>query len=140
MQLIPYNPIRDLLQADKELGKLFGNGWTLPSLSTDESTVDLYTEDGKVIAEVALPNFNKEEVKVTADENGLTIVAEHEEKEENKDKRRYFLRESSRSYQRRISLPAGAETDEATASFEDGKLRVTMPLEEEKKTKEVVIT
>lgn len=140
MQLIRYNPIRDLLGAEKELDKFFSGGWPVLSMLPEDSAVDMYTEDGKLVTKIALPGFNKEEVKVTADDNCLKIAAEHQEKEEEDSKRTYLLRESSRGYRRHISLPAGADTDDIDASFQDGKLVVTMPFEDEKESKEVTIT
>ncbi|HET8669677.1 MAG TPA: Hsp20/alpha crystallin family protein, partial [Candidatus Saccharimonadales bacterium] len=126
MQLVRYNPMRDLFGVDKELDKLFTSGWPVVSIPED-STVDMYTEGDKLVTEIALPNFKKEEIKVTANDDILEITAEHEEKEESNGKREYLLRESSRSYRRRLSLPDGADTDEMAASFQDGKLVITMP-------------
>lgn len=139
MQLIRYNPMRDLFGFDKELDKLFTTGWPVVSLPED-STVDMYTEEGKLITEVALPNFKKEEIKVSANDDVLEITAEHTEKEENSSKREYLLCESNRSYRRRLSLPDGADTDEMAASFQDGKLVITMPFEAEKEAKQIEIT
>jgi HSP20 family protein len=139
MQLIRYNPIRDLLGAEKELDKFFSSGWPVLSMLPEDSAVDMYTEDGKLVTEIVLPNFSKEEIKVTACDDCLEITAEHQEKEEKGGKRTYLLRESNRSYRRRISLPAGADADEVAARFEDNKLVVTMPFEDEKESKEVTI-
>jgi HSP20 family protein len=140
MQLVRYNPLRDLLPGEKDLDKWFTSGWPMLPFFSEDSTVDLYTEDGRLVAEVALPNFKKEEIKVSADDDELEITAVHEEKKEENNKRQYLLCESSRSYRRRISLPGGADTDEVTATFADGKLVVTMPFEAEKESKEITIT
>lgn len=140
MQLMRSNPIRDLLGAEKELDRLFSGGWPILSALSENSAVDMYTEDDKLVIEIALPNFSKEDIKITAYDDHLEITAEHQEEEEKDGKRTYLLRESSRSYRRRIKLPAGADSDDANASFNDGKLVVTMPFEEEKESKEVTIT
>lgn len=141
MQLLRYSPLRDLFRADRDLDKLLGDSWPLtPSFFSEDSAVDMYTEEDKLVVEVALPNFEKEGIKVTADEDGLEITAEHQEKKEETGKRNYLLHESSRSYRRRVSLPSGADTGEVTANFDDGKLTVTMPFAAGKETKEVTIT
>lgn len=140
MQLVKYSPLKDLMLIDKDLQKMFDNSWAWPSLLADQSIVDLYAEDGKLVAEVTVPDFKKEEIKVDFKEGDLEITAEHAEKQEKTGKRRYLLRESSRNFYRRISLPAATDADAATASFKDGKLTITVPLAEEKPTKEVAIT
>jgi HSP20 family protein len=127
MRLVRYNPLRDLQKMERDLDKIWDNNWgLLPSL-TDLTTMDLYEESGKLVAEVSLPNFKKDEVKVTADEGMLEISAEHQEKKEDKDKRRYYFRESSNRYLRRVTLPEGTKTDEVEAEFKDGVLKVSMP-------------
>ncbi len=127
MQLVRYNPLRDLQKMERDLDKFWDSGWGLVPSIADSTTMDLYEEDGKLVAEVSLPNFKKEEVKVTADEGVLEISAEHQEKAEDKDKRRYYFRESSNRYLRRVSLPEGAKTDKIEAEFKDGVLKVSMP-------------
>jgi HSP20 family protein len=91
--------------------------------------------DGKIVAEVSLPNFKKDEVKVTTDKGVLEISAEHKEKEEDENKKRYYLRESSSHYLRRVSLPKGTQTDKVGAEFKDGILKVTMPVDMPTKSK-----
>jgi HSP20 family protein len=100
----------------------------------------MYTEGGKLVAEVVLPDFKKDEIEVTVTKESLEIKAEHKEKEEtiNKD-RRYLLRESNQSYWRRLSLPARAKTDEVKCTLKDGKLIVSMPLEGKAKKKTIPI-
>ncbi len=138
MQLVNYTPLSDLLGAEREMDKWFSSGWPVLSLH-ENSAVDMYTEGSKLVTEVVLPNFTKEEVKVSASSESLEITAEHKEKEEENSKRNYLLRESSRSYRRRISLPPGAATGKIAASFEGGKLTVTMPFEREKETRQIAI-
>ena len=140
MQLIRYNPVGDALGIEKELDKLLSGGWPALSIVAEDSAVDMYTEGNTLVAEVALPNFKKEDIKVTATNDRLEIAAEHTEKEEKNGKRTYLLHETSRSYLRRVGLPAGADTDEVTASFDNGKLVVTMPFTGTKEAKEVAIT
>ncbi len=127
MQLVRYNPLRDLQRMERDLDKFWEDDWgLLPSLA-DSTTMDLYEEDGKLVAELSLPNFTKDEVKVTTDEGVLEVSAEHSEKEEGKGKRRYYFRESSNRYLRRVKLPEGVRIDNTEAVFKDGVLRVAMP-------------
>lgn len=139
MQLVKYNPFRELRKMEREIDNMWGNGWGVLQASGEVSTMDLYEEDGKLIAEVSLPNYNKNEIRVTADRGVLEVSAEHSEERERKDKRHYYFQESSSQYFRRVVLPEGAKTDDIDASFKDGVLRVAMPMETSKKTKAVTI-
>lgn len=139
MQLVRSSPFRELVNAEKEFSKILDRSWSLAPRFSDVSAVDMYEEDGKLITEVALQDFKKDEIEVTATSEGLEISAEHKEKEEETKNRRYLLRESSQSYWRHLSLPPGAKTDEVKCTLKDGKLTITMPLEEQKKTKTIQI-
>lgn len=141
MQLVKFNPLRDLLQLERDIDSMLKNGWSLAPTFTEMSTIDMYEENGKLVTEVTLPNFKKDEVKVTTDEHGLEITAEHKEKQEKKEakKRHYLLHESRRSYWRRITLPMEAKPAEATAKYIDGKLAVTMPFAKREKAKAVSV-
>lgn len=139
MQLVRFNPFRDLQKMEQDLDKLWENGWGLLPSMTEASAMDMYEADGKLVAEVSLPSFNKDEIKVTADSGVLEVSAEHQEKEETKGKRRYYLRESSNQYVRRVMLPEGVEADKAEASYENGLLKITMPMATPKQAKTIAL-
>jgi HSP20 family protein len=139
MQLVRFDPFRELQKVERDMNKLWENGWGMTPLMAETTAMDLYQEDGKLVAEISLPNFKKDEVKVNADEGMLEVSAEHKEEEEKKNKRKYFFRESSNSYFRRVALPEGVETDKADANFDNGVLRIMMPMTEPKQTKAIAI-
>ena len=139
MQLVRTNPLADLERMEKDIDKLWQNGWgMLPSSFSsfvDQTTMDLYEEDGKLVAEVALPNFSKQEISVNVNGDVLEVSAKHQQKEEEKNKRRYYFRESNSSYLRRVTLPEEANSDQIDAKFDNGVLKVSMPLSSTPKLK-----
>ncbi len=139
MQLVRTNPLADLERMEKDIDKLWQNGWgMLPSSFSsfvDQTTMVLYEEDGKLVAEVALPNFSKQEISVNVNGDVLEVSAKHQQKEEEKNKRRYYFRESNSSYLRRVTLPEEANSDKIDAKFDNGVLKVSMPLSSTPKIK-----
>lgn len=102
---------------------------------------DIFTEDDKQLSiEVHLPNFAEKEVSIDVHEKALEIKAKHFEKEEDKKKRNYLVRESSQSFYRRIALPKQADEDNIKAHFSDGVLKVTVPFKELPKPKKISIS
>ncbi len=69
----------------------------------------------------------------------LEVSAEHTEKEEDKLKRRYYFRESTNQYLRRISLPEGIEDGVTEAEFKNGVLKITMPAVKVPKNEEKLV-
>jgi HSP20 family protein len=115
-------------EMERDMDKMWQNGWGLLPALAEPSTMDMYEERGNLVAEVSLPNFKKDEVKVTTDNGVLEVTAEHKEEEEKKSKRRYYFHESSNQYFRRVTLPDGVKADKADANFKDGILKVILPM------------
>jgi HSP20 family protein len=128
MQVVRYNPFRDLQKMEQELDKLWGSDWSLAPSFIDTSTLDMYEEDGKFVAEISLPGFTKDEVKVTTNNGVLEVSADHKEKAEEHDKRHYLLRESRNQCYRHVRLPEDAVAGKSEASFDQGVLKITMPM------------
>ncbi len=127
MQLVRYDPFSELQKMEKDLDNMWSKSWGM--LPTFEVTpMDLYEEKGQLIAQVSLPNFKKNEVKVKTEERILEVSAEHKQEEKKKDKRHYFFRESVNEYFRRVKLPDGVDTEKAVADFKDGVLKISMPM------------
>ncbi|MBO0595932.1 Hsp20/alpha crystallin family protein [Nesterenkonia sp. E16_7] len=124
--LVRFDPFAGFESLRRELfddGPLRGRLGKLP-------TTDVYTNDNReLVIEAHLPNFEEENVTVNLGQGALVIQAERHEHDEDK-KKKYVIRESSSSFYRSIDLPEQAETERINASFDDGVLKVTVPLKE----------
>lgn len=87
---------------------------------------DVYTRNDTIVIDVHLPGFTSKEVDLDVNGADLTISAYHREPRDEADKK-YIVHESSASYQRRITLPDGADTEQIQASLVNGILTVTIP-------------
>mgnify|MGYP005813790117 CR=1 FL=1 len=127
------DPFAGLTNLHSQLDEMFNSLFSAPLQTTHGApAMDIYTEDDKhLVAEVALPGFNKDDIEVNVHEGVLEIKGERHEKEEEKNKKRsYMLRESHASFYRSIALPKRAEGDKVKASFDNGVLKVTIPFQE----------
>jgi HSP20 family protein len=95
--------------------------------------VDLYEEQGVVVAKVELPGLRKEEIEVTLEGNLLTVsgVKEREERVERKSYTRY--ERHAGAFSRTVSLPCEVVMEKATASLKDGVLEIRAPRAEDGK-------
>jgi HSP20 family protein len=85
--------------------------------------------------EVAAPGLDKTDFRINIENNVLTISAEKEEKNEEKDER--FMRREFNysSFARSFTLPESMDTDKIVAKHKDGVLHVIVPKKEEAKEK-----
>ncbi|HXH18127.1 MAG TPA: Hsp20/alpha crystallin family protein [Chitinophagales bacterium] len=103
-------------------------GWNMPAVNVRE-THDNYE------LEVAAPGYSKKDFNVAVDNGLLTISAEKEGKEEERNDS-YTRREFAyRSFSRTFTLPDGVKDDDIKANYEDGILHVVIPKTEEAKGK-----
>jgi len=77
--------------------------------------------------DVAAPGFDRNELKVTIDNNLLTISSVPEEKKTD-SKEKYLKREfSTSSFSRSFELPENVEADKIEASHKNGVLSINIP-------------
>lgn len=128
MKLITYNPVKEINRIERELEEMGKSDWNALPILEDLPAMDMYEEDGNLVTEVNLPNFERSEVSVAADDGILEISAEHNSQSSSRNKRLYYFRESRDRYFRRVTLPDGVLIEKAKAMFRDGVLKVSMPL------------
>ena len=88
--------------------------------------VEVFERGGQLVVRADLPGLTKDDVRVEVTDGALNISGER--KQEHEEKREGFYR-SERSYgsfYRRIPLPEGVNAGEATATFNNGVLEISM--------------
>jgi HSP20 family protein len=121
------------LSTVEEVDKLFNSmlrSFSMPSLSFNLPTVDIYSEDDNhMVVELPAPGFTKDQIEISVRDGVLEVRGSINEKEEHKDKKRsYVVRERTSSFARRIVLPEGAQPDDITAELDKGLLKITVPV------------
>ncbi|HEX2625585.1 MAG TPA: Hsp20/alpha crystallin family protein [Candidatus Limnocylindrales bacterium] len=102
--------------------------------------LDVTTDNDKLTIEAALPGVSPEDVDITI-ENGTVTISGKTATERSGDEGSYLVQEIRRgSFSRSVTLPTGLEADKATASFENGVLRLEVPKAEQVKPRQIKIT
>ena len=117
-----FNPFDDF---EKEF---FGNRMMPMHRPEQEFRTDIQESDTEYVLEADLPGFKKEDISIDISEDLLTISAKHEEKKEEKNEDGKFIRKERYSgmYSRSFGI-AGIDSDNISAEYNDGVLKVTMP-------------
>lgn len=86
-------------------------------------------KDGRYQVRAEIPGVDPDrDVEITVDDGQLTIKAERSEKKEFEGRSEF----SYGSFVRTVTLPAGADEDAITASYDKGILTVSMPVSDTK--------
>lgn len=117
---------RNLSEAINEVYNLFENRTLFPAM-------DIVDNDDELNIEVEMPGMGEEDIKITINENRLTIEGEKSTSSKHQDKN-YLSREINYGrYERSLALPQTVNTSEATATFKKGVLCVQIPKKAESK-------
>ena len=102
--------------------------------------VNIRETDDNVSLTFELPGVNQEDVKVTIENNVLTVSGERkfEHSEENDGYVRNEI--STGSFSRSFTLPRTVDTDSVTADYKNGMLTVAMARKEEAKPKQIEVS
>jgi HSP20 family protein len=138
------SPFGELLSLRQAMDRLFEDSYVRPSSSFGSAehalALDTYSTPDALVVEAALPGVKPEDVDISVQANTLTINASSGEQKE-QDEDGYSYREIRRgNFSRTLALPSGLNADAATASFENGLLRLSIPKAEEAKPRQIRIS
>lgn len=143
-ELSTWSPFRDLLNMQKELGRVFDGLFT--DYDTEGSfaatwapRVDVVERKDSYVIKAELPGVDKNDVKITLQENVLTIRGEKKQEKEEKDSNMHRIERSYGAFERSFSLPTNVKGEKIDASYKDGILAITLPKVEEAKPKEIEV-
>ncbi len=86
--------------------------------------LELSQREGKLVIQADLPGLRREDVKVELKDDELSISGERRSAREHEEGGFYRSERSYGSFRRTVPLPEGAKADTASATFENGVLRV----------------
>ena len=154
------SPFTFMRRFSEEMDRLFedfgfSRGWLAPRFgreffphtfgSLEQSAwsprVESFERGGNFIVRADLPGMTKDDVKVEVTDDAITISGER--RQEHEEKREGFYRSecSYGSFYRQIPLPEGVHADDATATFQNGVLEISMqaPQREERRSRQLQI-
>jgi HSP20 family protein len=104
--------------------------------------VEMFERDKELVVRADLPGLTKDDVKVEVANDGITIEGERKQESKEKGEGLYRSERSYGKFYRRLPIPEGIDPADATATFSDGVLEVTMPVPKrtERKTKRLQIS
>lgn len=120
-------------EMQRMMAAMFARPWSglpemMPALTKAHPALNLYQENGKLIAELAVPGIEKKDLKINVSDRMLTIEGEYKREQKTQKERSYICECSSGEFSRSVRLPAEVKSKEAQADLKDGMLRITMPL------------
>lgn len=143
MNLVTYDPFRELRGLQDEVNRVFNAGFNRGDNEMMRGawspSVDIYENKDNIVLEAELPGMNPDDVNISIENNVLTIHGERKfEKKDDKDDF-HRVERSYGSFTRSFTLPPTVSAENVDAEFENGVLRLTMAKREEAKPRRIEI-
>jgi HSP20 family protein len=146
MAIVRFEPLRDLIQLQQRMSRLFDDSHREGAESDDWALggswappVDIYEQDGNIVLKAEVAGVDPQDVDVRVENNVLTLRGERKFTEEAKRDSYHRVERSYGSFSRSFTLPTVVDTEKIKAEVKDGVLRVTLPKKEEAKPRQIQI-
>lgn len=99
--------------------------------------MDVYENENNLVVEIETPGIKKEDMKITLEDNILTVAGEKKRNINEDENIKCFRAERTfGSFKRSFTLPTDVDPDKTKAKFENGVLEITLEKIDVTKTKE----
>jgi HSP20 family protein len=143
--LTRFQPFREVSTLQDRLNRLFREPYNEAgrdeSLSTSgfAPAVDVYEDEHQVTLKIEVPGIDEKDIDVRVENNTLTVHGERKiEKEEKEENYRRVERQYG-SFTRTFTLPTTVDSENVSATYDKGVLKVTLPKKAEAKPKQIKV-
>lgn len=141
MTLIKFEPLREFENMHDRIQRYFDDfsnfGFSFSDNFNPRIDISEDEQSLNIIAEI--PGIKKDNLKITLQDNILTIEGEKKKEDEVKEKNYYRSERVFGSFKRCFTLPSEVDSEKVDAKFEDGILNINLKKLEPKPKNEKVI-
>jgi HSP20 family protein len=141
---IARRPLNDVRQISQMLDEAvsnwpFGTGpaWSVTSAWLPSTDI-IEDQDGLKLV-VELPGLKPEDVKLTIENNTLTIRGEKKQEVDEREGKVHRVERSYGVFERSFTLPNTVDTDKVDAKFANGVLTITLPKADKAKPRQIAV-
>lgn len=141
-----WDPFKELEEMEKRLATFFGRVPLRFETEKEAMTVaewsplvDIAEDEKEYLIKAELPEVKKEDVKLTIQDNVLSISGERKYEKEEKGKKYHRVERAYGSFMRSFTLPEDADGSKVSAEYKDGVLKVHLPKSEKAKPKAIEV-
>ena len=146
MNIIKYDPFREMRSLQDEVNRLFASSFSRGGNNESDlmrgawsPQVDIFENQNEIVLEAELPGMKPEDVNISIENNVLTIHGERKFEKKDESDNFHRVERSYGSFTRSFTLPPTVSSESANAEFENGVLRLTLAKREEAKPRRIEI-
>ena len=144
MNLITYDPFRELRSLQDEVNRVFSSSFDRSSETglgrgAWNPSVDIFESKDHIVLEAELPGISPDDVNISIENNVLTIHGERRFDKQDDSENFHRMERSYGSFTRSFTLPPTVSSEDVSANFDNGILRVELAKREEAKPRRIEI-
>ena len=141
-----WSPLKDREELESRLATIIGlreatgnGGKEALTVAEWSPLVDIMEDEKQFLIRAELPDMKKEQVKLTVENDVLTISGERKYEKETTGHKHHRIERAYGSFMRSFSLPENTDGSKMSADYKDGMLTVRLPKSEKAKSKAVEV-
>ena len=141
-----WNPFKELEEREQRLSAYLGRpggrteaGKEAMTIAEWSPLVDITEDDKEYVIKADLPDVKKEDVKLTVQNDVMSISGERKYEKEDKGKKYHRVERAYGNFMRSFTVPEDADGSKVSAEYKDGVLNVHLPKSEKAKPKSIEV-
>ncbi len=142
--LTRFQPFREYSTLQDRINRVFRESYSgsqddALTTSSFAPAVDVYEDEHKVTLKIEVPGIEEKDIDVRVENQTLTVHGERKiEKEEKEENYRRVERQYG-SFTRTFTLPQTVDTENVSANYDKGVLKIALPKKAEAKPKQIKV-
>jgi HSP20 family protein len=143
--LTRFEPFREFATLQERINRAFRESYSgagqddALTTSSFAPAVDVYEDEHKVTLKIEVPGIDEKDIDIRVENNSLTVHGERKiEKEEKEENYRRVERQYG-SFTRNFTLPTTVDTENVSADYDKGVLKISLPKKAEAKPKQIKV-
>jgi HSP20 family protein len=141
--LTRFEPYREFTTLQDRLNRLFqssfGDSQDALTSTNFNPAVDVYEDEHNVSLKIEVPGIEEKDLDISVENNTLTVHGERKfEKEEKEENFRRVERQYG-SFTRSFTLPQTVDSENVSANYDKGVLKISLPKKAEAKPKQIKV-
>jgi HSP20 family protein len=142
--LTRWEPFREFATLQDRINRVFRESYTggqdeSLTTSTFSPAVDVYEDEHKVTLKIEVPGIDEKDIDVRVENNTLTVHGERKIEKEEKEENYLRVERQYGGFTRTFNLPTTVDTDNVSATYDKGVLKISLPKKAEAKPKQIKV-
>jgi HSP20 family protein len=142
--LTRWDPFREFTTLQDRMNRLFQDSFTQgrdEALSTSSfaPAVDVYEDEHKITLKIEVPGIDEKDIDIRVENNVLTVTGERKFEKEEKEENYRRVERHYGSFTRSFTLPNTVNSENISADYDRGVLKVQLAKKAEAKPKQIKV-